>query len=279
MNLESSRVLFRWALWNPNPTAIDMLNHSIGTFRHFFGAEAEYIVCTDEPDLLSRRMATPASIIDFTTPDAEYLDRRATWLKWAPRFRFDIRATEFRVDADIFLLSEPTELREFIAGDGNDYLVTQEQFTHTWPYGAFGFRLEDEIAPITADLLGQQDASELNLTFGFAPINAGLLGQRAGKDLSDEFREDYRWWCEHVETHEVEYYDEQGAVMWVLRRHIREGRVKLLDPMRYRIVCPNNEVPVESVEGIIAMHATYPDRPAFHKFLPEISAISGVGTA
>jgi len=279
LHLESPRVLFRWALWKPNPAAIEMLDHSIGTFRHFFGSEADYLVCTDDPGLLAKGLETPAELVDFDVPGAEYLDDRATWLKWAPRFRYDRNATEFRVDADIFLLAEPTELREFIAGDGRDYIVSQEAFRHTWPYGAFGFRFEDEIAPLTADELDALDPAELGREYGYAPINAGFFGQRAGVDLGDEFREDYRWWSEHVRHNEVDYYDEQGAIMWVLRRHVREGRVKLLDPMRYRVVCPNNKVPVESVDGIVAMHSTYPERPAYHKFLSEIRAVSGIGAA
>ncbi len=255
-----------------------MLSHSVGTFKHFFGSEAEYVVCTDEPELVSQQMATAATVVDFNVPGAEFQDSRATWMKWTPRVRYDPTATEFYVDSDIFLLSEPTELREFIAGDGNDYLVSQEQFNETWPYGAFGLRIEDELAPNASPEI-QETKPYLRPENGFAPINAGLLGQRAGCDLTDRFREEYRWWHDHVETHEVEYHDEQGAVMWLLRPHVREGRVKLLDPMRYRVVCPNNEVPVETVDGIVAMHSTYPDRPAYHKFLSEISAVSGIAVA
>lgn len=275
MNPKPSQVLFRWTLWKPTPLFLTMLGHSIGTFRRFFGAEAEYVVCTDEPGVVSGALGSAATVVDFNAPAAEYIDDRATWMKWAPRMRLAPEATEFFVDADFFLLAEPVELREFIVGDGNDYLAVQEQVNETWPYGAFGLRLEDELAPNATPEV-QRTKPYLRSENGFAPINGGLLGQRAGCDLTEEFREQYRWWSRHVETREVEYYDEQGAVMWLLRPHVRAGRVRLLDPLRYRIVCPNDEVPVESVDGLVAMHATYPERPAFHKFLPEISAISGI---
>lgn len=269
-----SQVVFRWTLWRPTPLFLTMLGHSIGTFKHFF-PDAEFVVCTDEPGLVTRELATAATVMDFNTPGAEYLDDRATWMKWAPHMRLAPEATEFFVDADFFLLSEPTELREFIAGDGHDYLAVQEQADETWPYGAFGLRIEDELAPNATPEV-QEKKPYLRPENGFAPINGGLLGQRAGCDLSSQFREQYRWWSSHVETHEVEYYDEQGAVMWTLRPHVRAGRVRLLDPYRYRIVCPNDAVPVESVEGMAGMHATFPERPAFRRFLPEISAVSGI---
>ncbi|MCH7230794.1 hypothetical protein L0U85_08010 [Glycomyces sp. L485] len=278
MSSKSPQLVFRWALWNPTPAFVTMLGHSIGTFKHFFGAEAEYVVCTDRPDVLARDLATDTTIIDFEIPGAEYLDPRATWMKWAPKVRCAPDATEFFVDADIFLLDDPVELREFIAGDGHDFIISQEQVNETWPYGAFGLRIEDELAP-DATLEIQETKPYLHAGNGFAPINSGLLGQRAGCDLTEAFRTEYRWWDEHVRVHEVEYYDEQGAVMWLLRPFVREGRVRLLDPLRYRIVCPNDEVPVETTDGIIAMHSTYPERPAYHKFLAEISAISGIPVA
>jgi hypothetical protein len=255
--MNAPEALFRWSLWNPNDASIAMLEQSIGTFRRFFGDEARYVVYTDAPAALDGRLRADAAVLPYTIPGAEYIDPRATWLKWAPRFRHDVEFTEFRIDADIFLLDEPTELREFIAGDGSDFLATQEEYIEQWPYGNFGARLSE----------------------GFAPVNAGLVAQRAGCDLSAEIRQAYQWWSAHVMEQEVLYHDEQGAVCWVLQRHVQAGRVRLLDPARYRIVCPTNAVPVETLDGLIAMHAAYPDHPAFYKFLREISEVSGIPVA
>jgi hypothetical protein len=190
----------------------------------------------------------------MNTAGAEYLDERATWLKWAPRFRHDITSTEIRVDSDIFLVGDPTELRSFIEGDGPDVVVTMEEFTQLWPYGNFGPRLPAS----------------------FTPINAGLLGQRANTDLSAEMRDVYTWWSEFVRLNESKYHDEQGGIAFILRNLIADGRVRLLDPKRYRVVCPLNDPPVRSLEGIVGLHATYPDHPAYRQFLAEIGDLSGV---
>lgn len=254
MTSTQTPVVFRWALWNASPESIEMLSHSIGTFRHWFGDQPTYLVYTDAPDLVTERIRVPSTILPMNTTGAEYLDERATWLKWAPRFRHDITATEIRVDSDIFLVADPTELRSFIEGDGPDIVVTMEEFTQLWPYGNFGPRLPEQ----------------------FTPINAGLLGQRAHTDLSSEIRDAYRWWNEFVRSNELKYHDEQGGIALILQSLIADGRVQLLDPKRYRVVCPLNDPPVQSLDGLVGLHATYPEHPAYHKFIDEISALSGV---
>jgi hypothetical protein len=253
------RVLFRWALWRPSVQSVEMLSHSIGTFQYFFGSQAEYLVYCDQLGFLREHLAVPADLAEMDTPAGEFFDDRATWKKWAPRFRHDVGVTEFRVDADIFLVAEPAELREFIAGDGHDFVVTKEEFTARWPYGYFGPGLPQ----------------------GFTPINAGFVGQRAGRDLTVAVRAAYARWADamrHTEAShtEVKYHDEQGAIAAVLQEPIERGRVLVLDPARYRVVCPLNDPPVHSLDGIVAVHATYPDHPAYQRFLPEISRISGV---
>jgi hypothetical protein len=228
-----------------------MLSHSIGTFRRFFPRDARFVVCTDDPQAIAG--ACPdAQVMRLDGPGAEYVDSRATWKKWAPRFRLDASVTEIRVDADIFLLDEPVELRRWLDGDGTDFIVTQEEFTELWPYGNFGSRLPA----------------------GFAPINAGFFGQRAGADLTVPFREAYRWWAANVFGEDVLYHDEQGALGWLLQQN--RDRVRFLDPARYRVVCPLNEPPVETLDGIVAMHATYPEHPAFQRFREQIAVVSGV---
>jgi len=247
-------VVFRWAQWNPSADSVEMLSHSIGTFRHYFGDTPEYVVYADNPLFVATNLRVDAVVRDMTVPGGEYLDPRATWMKWAPRFRHDPAAIEMRVDSDIFLVNEPIELRAFIAGDGHDYAVTMEEFTELWVYGNFGPRLPSD----------------------FAPINAGFFGQRPAADLSEPMRAAYRWWADHVRDDDVKYHDEQGALAFVLQDLIANGRVLLLDPARYRVVCPLNDPPVQDLGGIAGLHATYPEHPAYHKFCAEISRISGV---
>jgi hypothetical protein len=252
-------LIFRWALWNAGPDSIRMLRHSIGTFRHFFGTDARYIVHTDA---VSELAAGPFEVAPIITADPRYYEQRAIdgrvhvpWLKWAPRMRLNPAATEIYVDSDVFLLAEPTELRGFVRGNGTDFLVTQEEKTDRLYYGNFAARLDE---PIT-------------------PINTGLLGQRPGADLSAEFDAAYRWWQTRVPPDEVSYFDEQGAVLWSLRHALADNRVTLLDPQRYRVVCDRNTPPVETVDGLVALHATFgPVHPAYRRFLAEISAVSGV---
>jgi hypothetical protein len=250
-------VVFRWALWRPNPPALEMLSHSIGTFRHWFGAEADYVVYADDVPAVQADLRVPAEVLPMDRPGAEFFDDRATWKKWAPAFRHDPARTELRIDSDIFLVDDPVELREFIAGDGHDYVVTCEEFTERWPYGNFGGTLAD----------------------GFTPINAGLFGQRAGADLSAAMRDAYRRWLAMLDGTEVKYHDEQGALAAILQDLITGGRARVLDPARYRVVCPLNDPPVERLDGIVGLHATYPDHPAFHRFRPEIAALSGLSLA
>ncbi len=245
---------FRWAQWNPSADSVEMLSNSIGTFRHFFGDTPEYVVYADDPRFVAAHLRVDAAVRDMTVPGGEYLDPRATWMKWAPRFRHDSAAIEMRVDSDIFLVDEPVELRAFIAGDGHDYVVTMEEFTELWVYGNFGPRLPP----------------------GFTPINAGFFGQRPAADLSEPMGAAYRWWTDHVRDDDVKYHDEQGALAFILQDLIANGRVLLLDPARYRVVCPLNDPPVEHLGGIVGLHATYPEHPAYHRFRAEISRISGI---
>ena len=245
---------FRWAQWNPSSDSVEMLSHSIGTFRHYFGDTPEYVVYADNPQFVAANLLIDADVLDMKVPGGEYLNPKATWMKWAPRFRHDPTAIEMRVDSDIFLVGEPNELHEFIAGDGHDYAVTMEEFTELWVYGNFGPRLPTS----------------------FAPINAGFFGQGPAADLSDLMRAAYVWWAGHVRDEDVKYHDEQGALAFVLQDLITAGRVLLLDPTRYRVVCPLNDPPVEDLGDIVCLHATYPEHPAYHRFRAEIAQISGV---
>jgi hypothetical protein len=80
----------------------------------------------------------------------------------------------------------------------------------------------------------------------------------------------------NVTTPDHHFHDEQGAVIKALEPFIRDGRVMLLPNHRYAVVCPLNDPPVTSVNGLVLLHATYPDHPAFWQFQQEITAVSGI---
>lgn len=248
-------MIIRWSIWDPAEDSLELLAHSIGTFRRFFGTDPTYVVTTNAPTVIDGMLPFPVEAMPFDSiSNSAFDDPRATWRKWAPQPRLDIRQHELRVDADMFLLRDPVELLEFCDEASRDqFIVTQEEFHAVWPYGNFGALLPDR----------------------FIPVNAGLLGQAPGADLSERLSAAYGLWSSCM-ANDYKYHDEQGAVSWVLQDLIAEGKVRLLPPYTYRVVCPLNYPPVESLEGITLLHATYPDHPAFHKFKDEIAKVSGM---
>jgi hypothetical protein len=247
--------VFRWAAWQPSRDLIFMLDFSVASFRHWFGEKHRYVVFTDDPGLLQSHRRTDYEIRLMDTRGAAFSDGRATWKKWAPVARLDRTRVEFRIDADIFLLVPSEELQRFCEGRSPyRFVSTQEEFSEAWPYGNFAARLRD---PRT-------------------PINAGFIGQTAGADITADLDAAYRIWKNEVAEADIKYHDEQGAVAYALEPYIDAAEVMLLDPARYRVVCPLNKPPVESLAGVTLLHATYPDHPAFYRFLPELSLLTGL---
>jgi hypothetical protein len=247
--------LFRWSIWGDVTHVATMLSHSIGTFRHFFGDRSRYVVVADDPRAVERSLRVPAEVIDVREHAERHFDDPAsTWRKWSPTCRLDPDSTEFYVDADVFLLAEPVEIWEFCARpQAWRFLCTTEPFG-TGFYGNFAAHV-DPTLPL---------------------VNAGFIGQQPRTDLTADLKEQYDWWRRHVSSDAVQYHDEQGAVRKALEPHLKADQVALLGSDRYRVVCPLNEPPVVSLEGVVLLHATFPHRPAFWQFHDEIAAVSGV---
>lgn len=247
--------IFRWAAWEPSREMIFMLSHSVASFQAWFGSTARYIVFTDQPMVVRKHMLGSFEIerLDMHPERIEFLDKRCTWRKWAPVPRLDAGSTEFRIDADIFLLRRSQNIEAFIS-DALDcsIIVTQEEFHENWPYGNFAARLVEN----------------------FKPINAGFVGQGPGCDIGPLLRDAYQWWISNVADEEIKYHDEQGAVAWALEQS--ELKVHYLDPDKYRVVCPLNDPPVDDVSEIVLLHATYPEHPAFWKHIAAISAVTNL---
>src|SRR5436853_7712589 len=135
-------IIFRWSVWNCSSEILLLLNHSIGTFQHFFQQEARYVVFTDKRAIVQAALRVPAEVFEYTEwPAFTYLDLEATWRKWAPVCRMDVNAVEFRIDADMFLLQDPVELRWFYSARNTEkeFLVTWEGLKENWPTGNLVF--------------------------------------------------------------------------------------------------------------------------------------------
>jgi hypothetical protein len=248
-------ILFRWAAWQPRPELMFMLSHSVASFRRIFGDAARYVVFSDDPAAVEALRMCDFEVLSSDTTSGRFNDPRATWRKWAPAPRTDPSATEIYVDSDVFLLAPPEAMISFCSGQsGMRFLASMEEFHEDWPYGNF------------ARLLPQ----------GFRPINAGIVGQYAGSSLAPALEAAYDWWSTSVEADSIKYHDEQGAVAYALAPYIVSKSVELLKPSQYRVVCPLNKPPVESLDGLVAMHATYPEHPAFWKFIHEVADLTGL---
>jgi hypothetical protein len=233
-----------------------MLSHSIGTFRRWFGDSPSYIVYADDPVSVASLLLTSATVLPMDISGAEYLDDRSTWKKWAPRFRANAEMIEFRVDGDWFLISEPKEILNFIAGDGHDFIITLEHVVNPGFYGNF------------RTLVGEDPV----------PINAGFFGQHLGADLTNEMRLAYEWYLQILATEESSYHAEQGALLFALRSKFDAGSVLTLSPEHYRIIHPDYGPSLESLEGVVAIHAVDSSRghPAYNRFYDEIQQVSGI---
>ena len=249
--------LIRWAVWNADDATLFMLRHSIGTFRYWFGPGARYVVCCDDTDCVEAALGSACETVAFSDGDP-FADAGATWRKWAPSARLAPGECELRVDADVFVLSEPTELLEFCAGGAGDVevVVTEEAFLAAWPFGNFARWIPT-----------------------LRPVQAGLVAQRPCADITSALEQAYACWRRRVAPEQIRGHDEQGAVAWALHPLLEDGRARLLPAERYRVVCPLEPESTWSIDGLAVLHATAGGHPAFHRFIEPIAAVSGVPIA
>jgi hypothetical protein len=226
-----------------------MLPYSIGTFRRAFRDEARYVVGTDEPPEIRALLGEGIEVIahDAFGPSPFDIDSKPTWRKWCPAPRIAPTHTEFYVDADIFLVGDPLELRTFHES-GAGLLVMQEPPGARYWIGRFGPRILQ----------------------GMPPVNTGLLGQRRGMDITAELTTELQWWLAHVPKERRLFHDDQGAVTAVLARRYIIGQVDLLPQDRYRIVNDRANAHLRTLDGIAAIHATK-EHTAFQRFHDEVA--------
>jgi hypothetical protein len=244
----SSPVLFRWSAWNLSRRSCELLQYSVASFRRAFGSNARYVIFTDEPLALSDHAKSGIEILAYDAfPNREFDDIGSVtpWRKWCPTPRFAPGTSELFVDSDVFLVSDPAELREFLCGSDSSatgYLAMQESLPERWTLGRFESRVPLDVPP----------------------VNAGVIGQRGDADIGPALRRQYEWWQQNVAVSSATPHDEQGALVALLTT-VR-NRLSLLPENRYRIISPRSNASVRDAAGLALVHATYPDHPAFETF-------------
>lgn len=232
-----------------------MLEYSIASFGKTFGPAARYVVFTDDAGFVRRHIPRRVEVLDFAALGRPEFDRDAPapWRKWCPTPRLDPGHPELFVDSDIFLLSEPHELKRLMAAspDVARYVVMQESKPARWTLGSFHSRV-----PMDA-----------------APINAGLLGQVGAADIRPALLREYEWWLGHVGPDGGKPHDEQGALVAALMQDAT--KLDLLPEDRYKIISPRSNPEIRNSAGLALVHATYPDHPAFYMFRSAIDAYIG----
>jgi hypothetical protein len=244
-------ILFRWSVWGDKRQLVETLPYSVGTFRRAFGDDAQYIVFTDEPHELKELLEDAADVRPYGDGEKSpfNLDVKPTWRKWRPTPRIAPDCTEFYVDADVFLVADPVELRRFSADpSARSFVVFREAVGVSARVGRFGSRILE----------------------GMPPINTGFLGQKAGVDITRELLRELRWWHDSVPPEHQTFFDDQGAVVAVLARHYLIDQVELLCQDRYCIVSPTSNSHLQNLDGVAAIHTTHPTHPAFHRFRDDI---------
>jgi len=249
--------ILRWSVWGHcGPSYSTMLAHSVASFRHFFRDRVRYVVFAPQPDKLRHSIGKLAEVRPLhATSSSPFNEPHGTWQKWAPCPRLSKRATELRIDADMFLLREPLELYDFCFTNRGrwSYVVALEEFAAAWPYGNFVNRVRG----------------------AFPHINAGILGQYRGHDISRLLRNQQTWWRASVPRALRLYHDEQGAVRSALSMSSNAAKILFLPWKRYRVICPLNRRAISEDKDLVLLHATYPRHPAFRWLRGRIEEITG----
>lgn len=247
-------MIFRWSIWGKYKSQnTELLIYSILTFRHHFGNNHDYVVCTDSVTAISEIVGDLAMIVDLNDNGSSLYDieSKATWRKWCPRVRLDVNMTEIYVDSDVFLLKYPAEIDTLLADPKIKYIIMDEFFGQPWQLGAMN-KKATETTPF---------------------VNAGLFIQKEGSDISADLEQELIWWKHNVSAAEQTHHDEQGALAIALTPYHIAGKLSILPKEKYMLIGPNENSEIESVDSVTLFHAVYPEHPAFHKFKGQLNKI------
>lgn len=246
-------MIFRWSIWGEKVNNSVMLSYSISSFRKWFGIGHSYIVYTDDRDFVYKQINSLAEVFQFPNDENTLFNiySKATWLKWCPNSRLDINQTEFYIDSDVFLLKYPVEIVSFLNSDKLKFAILDEFKGESWQHGS----MKRKALPSTPF------------------VNAGLFIQKTSFDITPELLSEFYWWKENIKKVEQTHHDEQGALAIALTKYLLNDEVLILPKEKYALISNEQNADIENLDDITLFHSTYPDHPAFYKFLPLISKI------
>ena len=250
-------MIFRWSIWETHKKQnAELLKYSILTFKYHFGNEHDYVVCTDNVNMIKEIIGGLASVVGFNESGQSIynIESKATWKKWCPKVRLDINETEIYIDSDVFLLKYPFEIKNLIADPKIKYAIMDEFLGQPWQHGAMRKKITD------------------NTLF----VNAGLFIQKEGNDISNDLERELNWWKENILPSEQTHHDEQGALAIALTQYYVAGELSILPKDKYMLIGPNENTDIENIESITLFHAVYPEHPAFYKFKFHLNKILNV---
>jgi Fe-S cluster biosynthesis and repair protein YggX len=239
-------MIFRWSIWGANKEkSIELLKYSIRSFKYFFGNSHEYYVYTDDVTNLNKEISGIAFVRNFNENGESIfnINSKATWMKWCPGSRINIKETEIYIDSDVFLLRYPKEIDDFINNKKLKFCIMDEFNGQSWQHGAMARKAIDK-TPF---------------------VNAGFFIQKSGCDITQDLLSEFEWWKQNVPINEQTHHDEQGALAIALTNHLINGELCILPKDKYVLIGPNENQEIKNLENITMFHAVYPDHPAFYK--------------
>ncbi|HRH27049.1 MAG TPA: hypothetical protein PLZ99_02725 [Parcubacteria group bacterium] len=238
-------MIFRWSIWGDHISKnIELLQYSIASFQKYFGNNNQYIIYTDNIEFVTKYFDSSIIVKLFLQDSVFFLKSKATWMKWCPSVRLDLRETEVYVDSDVFLLKYPKEIDGFINDPQLKFAIMDEFNGQSWQHGAMARKSTNQ-TPF---------------------VNAGFFIQKSGCDITQDLLSEFEWWKQNVPTNEQTHHDEQGALAVALTDHLINGELCILPKDKYVLIGPNENQEIKNLENITMFHAVYPDHPAFYKF-------------
>ena len=248
-------MLIRWSIWKDAVTKdLEMLIDSVRSFTSVLGARARYQIYTDQVNVIKNALPEIDVASYFESPNPMFdVFSGSTWAKWCPSPRIAPGELEVLVDADVFLLDEPTELLSLLGNTtDHDFAILGEISGAPWQRGCF--------------------SDQISIETPF--VNAGLVAQGPRGNISQSLNKNFKWWQNNVSPGTATHHDEQGAITLALESSISLGKTLILPTSRYTIVSPRSNMGMISLNDLILLHSTYPDHPAYHQYKKFIKNIS-----
>lgn len=236
-------MIFRWTIWGDKNNNLELLKYSILSFKKFFGENNRYIVFTDDKKNLND-ISNIAEVFEFEENNLFNINSVATWKKWCPIPRIDMNEHESYIDSDVFLVSYPTEIFDFLKDNKSKFAILDEFKGQSWQHGAMNIKANKD-TPF---------------------INAGLFIQKSGFDITKNLLLEFNWWRKNIKSEDIKHHDEQGALAIALTKYKINNELCILPKEKYILIGPNENKDIESLENITLFHAVYPEHPAFYKF-------------